>query len=345
MKAIYLNKHGSLDEVRYGEAPEPEPRENEVLIEVLAAGLNHLDLWVCREPGDMGMEMPHIIGSDAAGVVLENRSSNAELTQGREVILYPGLSCGRCRFCRRNQESLCDKLGIIGVARPGTFAEQIAVPAANVFPKPDHLSLEEAGVFSIPFLTAWRMIQTKADIVKGETVLVHGIGGGVAQAALAILKSMDVQVIATSSSNDKLSIARRHGADHTVNYTEFNDLGKVVLDITDGRGVDAVIDSVGAATLPAGIKGLRKGGRLVICGVTSGAQAMLDIQCLYWNQLSVMGSTLGSLAEYIELLREAESRRLRPVIDSAYTLEQARDALERLQQGDQYGNIVLKNQK
>jgi len=262
---------------------------------------------------------------------------------GDPVIVNPALSCGHCEFCRRGEQSLCVDFGILGLVRPGTFAEKVAVPAGNCYPKPAHLSDEEAGVLALAYVTAWRMLMTRAQIKPGETVLIHGIGGGVAVAALQFAKMIGAEALVTSSSNDKLSHAKRLGADHTLNYEKENVVEWVQL-TTEGRGVDVAIDAVGAATWPLDIACVRKGGRIVLCGVTTGAKAETDLRAVYWNQLNLMGSTMGSYEDFRQMLRAITINKLKPVVDRVFPLEEAREAMERMESGGQFGKIALRVQ-
>ena len=222
------------------EMPEPKFADDEVVLEVRSAGLNHLDIWVRKGRGGARPSEPHILGSDAAGVVIAAGSRVRGLDIGDEVILNPGLSCGCCDYCNRGEQSECVSFGIVGMSRQGTFAEQVAVPARNVAPKPSHLSFNEAGAFVLAQLTAWRMLMTRAQLRPGQTVLIHGIGGGVALYALQLAKLASARVIVTSSSDKKLERASRIGADHTINYNAV-DVAQCVKDLTSGMGVDIVI--------------------------------------------------------------------------------------------------------
>jgi NADPH:quinone reductase-like Zn-dependent oxidoreductase len=343
MKAAVIREHGGPEVVRVEEIGDPVPKRGEVVLKVLCAGLNHLDIWVRRGRPGAQLQMPHVLGSDAVGVVTALGEGVTSPTVGELVIVNPGLSCGHCEFCQRGQQSLCVDFGIVGLVRPGTFAELVAVPAVNCHPKPEHLSDEEAGVLALAHVTAWRMLMTRVRIRPGETVLIHGIGGGVALAALQFAKMVGAEVLVTSSSNDKLSHAKRLGADHTLNYGLENVAAWVRL-TTGGRGVDVAIDAVGAATWPLDIACVRKGGRIVLCGVTTGAQTETDLRTVYWNQLNVMGSTMGSAEDFRQMLRAVAVNRLKPVVDGVFPLAKVRDAIQRMESGEQFGKIALRVQ-
>ena len=341
MKAAAISEFGGPDVLRVTDVKEPTAARGEVVLQVLCAGLNHLDIWVRNGRPGSQLQMPHVLGSDAVGVVVAVGEGVEGPKVGEQVIVYPGLNCGRCEFCRRGEQSLCTSFGIVGLVRPGTFAERVAVPAANCYPKPAHLSDEQAAVLALAHVTAWRMLLTRARVKPGETLLIHGIGGGVAVAALQFAKLTGVEVLVTSSSDEKLSQARQLGADHAINYTN-QDVAGEVRRITDGRGVDVALDAVGAATWLLDIACVRKDGRIVLCGVTTGAKAETDLRALYWNQLNAMGSTLGSAEDFRQMLRAVTVNKVKPVVDAVLPLEKAREAMERMETAGQFGKIALK---
>lgn len=342
MRAAYIEEHGGPEVVRVGETTDPIPAADEVVVEVRAAALNHLDIWICKGRPGLELRMPHVIGSDASGVVLEIGSEVRTVRKGESVLLNPGLNCGVCEFCLRGQQSECIAFGIVGMSCPGTFAERVAVPAVNVYPKPEHLSYEAAAALPLAHVTAWRMLVTRARLVAGETVLIHGIGGGVALAGLQLAKLMGAHVIVTSSSDEKLARARSLGADHGINYATNPDVAAAVRDLTGGRGVDVAFDSVGAETWAINFGAVRRGGRIVHCGVTSGAVAEANISALYWNQISVLGSTMGSQDDFRQMIGAVAAARMDPVLDGVAPLENASGALTRMLEGEQFGKIVLR---
>ncbi|HNS22156.1 MAG TPA: zinc-binding dehydrogenase [Sedimentisphaerales bacterium] len=344
MKAAAISGFGGSDVLHVMDVKEPATAPGEVVLRILCAGLNHLDIWVRKGRPGSQLAMPHVLGSDAVGVVAAVGEGVTEPEIGDVVILYPGLICGRCEFCRRGEQSLCVDFGIVGLVRPGTFAERVAVPAGNCYPKPAHLGDEEAGVLSLAHVTAWRMLMTRAQIKPGETLLIHGIGGGVAIAALQFAKMTGAEVLVTSSSDEKLSRARQLGADHTIHYGRQN-VAEQVSEITSGRGVDVVLDTVGAATWPLDSACVRKGGRIVLCGVTTGAKAETDLRCFYWNQLNAMGSTLGSAEDFRQMLRAVTVNKLRPVVDTVLPLDNACEAMDRMETAGQFGKIALRVSK
>jgi NADPH:quinone reductase-like Zn-dependent oxidoreductase len=341
MKAVVITEHGGLDKVKLAEVAKSKPMSGEVLIRVKSAALNHLDIWVRKGRPGAKMPMPHILGSDAAGVVSEIADGVVGISVGDEVIINPGLSCRCCEYCSRGEHSECASFGIFGLSRAGTFAEYLSVPAANVYRKLAYMSFDEAAALPLVYLTAWRMLMTKAGLKPGQTLLIHGIGGGVALAALQLAKMTGAVVIVTSSSDEKLSRAKKLGADHIINY-KVQDVPSAVKDITGGRGIDVVLETVGAATWQTDFEVVRRGGKIVICGVTGGPKAETNLQALYWNQVTIMGSTMGSDEDFRAMLSAVSEAKLKPVVDSVFPLAEARDAMAKMEAGQQFGKIVLK---
>ncbi len=340
MKAAVIRENGGLEVVRVEDIAKPEPAADEVLVRICCAGLNHLDIWVRKGRPGVQMQWPHVLGSDGAGVVEAVGSQVKHLKAGDAVVVYPGLGCGHCDACARGEVSLCPQFGIVGLNRTGTFAEYVTLPAGNVFPKPSRLRMEEAGGFVLAYLTAWRMLMTRAQLKPGETVLIHGIGGGVALCALQFAKLVGAEVVVTSSAGDKLERAAKLGADATINYKTEN-VTQRVREMTSGRGVDVVVDSTGAATWPVDLECVTKGGRVVLCGVTTGAGAETNLRTVYWNQLTLMGSTLGSIGDLRQMFRVVTAAGLQPVVDQVLPLDRIRDAMEKMETGRQFGKIVL----
>lgn len=341
MKAAVILEHGGLENLRIENIEGPRLDDDEVLIDVQAAALNHLDIWIRKGRPGLELPMPHVLGSDACGIVREAGARVGTVKPGDRVIINPGLSCEACEFCMRGQQSECINFGIVGMSRPGTCAESVSVPASCVYLAPEHLTSEEAAALPLAYVTAWRMLMSRGRLQPGETVLIHGIGGGVALAALQLAKLAGGRAIVTSSSNQKLNQAREFGAEHTINYADSPDVGAAVFDLTDGRGVDLIIDTVGAATWPVNFAAARRGGRVVHCGVTTGAETAVNISALYWNHLTIMGSTMGSQEDFRQMLSAISGAGLRPVIDKAYPLSEARTAQARMEAGEQFGKIVL----
>ncbi len=344
MKAAVFHEHGSTDVLKYEDFPDPEIKENQVLIDVKAVALNHLDLFVRSGIPGLKLEMPHILGSDISGVIKESGSKVLGDPQpGQRVIIDPGKSCGVCEYCVRGEESLCPQYGIIGEHSRGGYADLFIVDAQNVIPVPDHVELtfEQLAATPLTFMTAWRMLQPKARIKPGDDILIIGIGGGVALAALQIAKVAGARVLVTSSSDEKLEKAIELGAHVGINHKKNPDYHKEVWTHTNKRGVDIVVDSVGEATWEKSLRSLTKGGRLVTCGATSGPKAMTNISLVFWKQLEILGSTMASRSELRDVLKLVWNGRLTPIVDIVLPLSKAKEAHERLEKGEQFGKILL----
>jgi NADPH:quinone reductase-like Zn-dependent oxidoreductase len=344
VRALTISEHGDLDRVQYRtDLPVPEAGEGEVRVRVLSAALNHLDLWVVRGLPGVTIRPLRIMGADGAGI-LDAVGPNAADTappKGTMVLINPGISDRTCEFCRRGEHSLCVRFGLLGEHHPGTFAEYAIVPATNVRAVPKGVTADQAAAFTLVTLTAWRMVVTRADVQPGETVLIQGIGGGVALAALAIAKLRGARVWVTSRDDAKLGHARELGAEEAFNSTRV-DVAKEVRARTGKRGVDVVLDSVGPATWHHSIGSLTKGGRLVTCGATTGPVVETDVRRLFWNQFDIRGSTMGNDAELDAIVAELAAGRLQVPIDTVFPLEQGRVALKRLADREQFGKVVLR---
>ncbi|MFW9902721.1 MAG: zinc-binding dehydrogenase [Candidatus Thorarchaeota archaeon] len=344
MKAVLLHEFGEINTLHYEEFPIPEPDENEILIKVHAVALNHLDLFVRQGIPSLKLDMPHILGSDISGTVEGGKAAGkAGLQEGQRIIVDPGLSCGVCEFCCSGEISLCHKYAIIGEHRRGGYAEYVTVPTENVVPIPESvtLSMVEAAATPLTFLTAWRMLMTRARLSLGEDVLIIGIGGGVALAALQIAKLMGSRIFVTSSSNEKLEKAKELGADYIINYVENPDFQKDIWRYTNKRGVDVVVDSTGQATFERSLRSLRKGGRFVTCGATTGSLGKLNMSLLFWRQFDILGSTMGTRNELREVLKFVWNGRLKPVVHKTLPLSEVQTAHQILEEGTHFGKIVM----
>ncbi|WP_068809366.1 zinc-binding dehydrogenase [Thauera phenolivorans] len=340
MKAVFITGHGGNEVVEVGERERPARRPGEVLVRLQAATLNQVDLYMRNSGAGISHALPQIMGVDGAGIVDEVDAGETLLAPGQRVVLHPAVSCGRCEFCERGESVLCTRVQWLGEHRDGTFAEWISVPARNVFPVPPGLSFVQAAALGVNHLTAWRMVFTKARLQPWETVLIFGIGGGVSLAAMQLAKTIGARVIVTSRDDGKLERALAMGADHGINGTK-QDVAKAVMAYTGGRGVDVVIENVGEAVWSAAMKSLVRGGRLVTCGATSGDQPPADLRRIFIRQLQILGSTGGDLSEFRNLLAFVERHRIEPMIDSAFPLERAHEALRRLESGQQFGKVAL----
>lgn len=339
MKAAYLTGHGGNEVVRIGERPLPPRGPGEVRVRMHAATLNRVDLYMRDSGAGITHQLPQVLGLDGAGVVEEVDADDPLLRVGQSVVLHPAISCGRCEFCQRGEGVLCPKVRYLGEQRDGTLAEQVVLPARNVFPIPDTLDFAAAAALGVNHLTAWRMLHTKARIRPWETVLVFGIGGGVSLAALQLAKLAGARVLVTSRDADKLLRALSLGADGAIDGR--GDIVAQVMALTGGRGVDVVIENVGAAVWSAALKSLVRGGRLVTCGATTGDQPPADIRRIFIRQLQILGSTLGDLDEFRDLLALVQRTGLQPVIDSRFPLDGVHAALDRLESGAQFGKVVV----
>ena len=340
MKAFLIHQHGDLDQARYEEIDDPEIQPGSVRVKTQATALNHLDLWVVRGLPGRELQMPHVLGSDGAGVVEETGEGVSRFSVGDRVMINAVLSCGECEFCKKDEHSLCVRLRLIGEQVSGTHAELLVLPEANLEKIPENVSFQEAAAFSLVFQTAWRMLKTRAGMQSGDDVFIHGIGGGVSSAALSIVKCLGGRAFVSSSSDEKLQRARELGADFGYNYTK-TDVVQEVLRETGKRGVDIVVDSVGAATWVQSLKLATKGGKIVTCGATSGPSPETAIHYIFWNQLAILGSTMSNRKEYREVVALLGEGKLKPVIDREFALSEGRSALEHLQKQNQYGKIVL----
>jgi NADPH:quinone reductase-like Zn-dependent oxidoreductase len=325
VKAVRIHEDGGPDVLRYEDAPDPEPGAGEVLIELRAAALNHLDLWVRK--GMPSVPKPRILGADGAGVVAAVGEGVDGFGAGQRVVINPGIEHG-------------DVITVVGEHMDGTHAELIAVPAANVYRLPDELSFEDAAAFPLVFETAYRMLVTRAGLREGEWVLIWGIGSGVGTAALSIAKALGARAIVTSSSEAKLEQARRLGADEVVNHVT-GDVRAEVKRVT-GKGVDVVVEHVGEKTWATSLAAVRPGGRVAVCGATTGPNPPAQLHRVWWKQLTIVGSTMGTKEDFEAAYELVRHRRAVPVVDTVFPLSEIRAAHERLEAAEQLGKIVLR---
>jgi len=340
MQAAYLTGHGGNEVVCLGERPMPPVGPGEVRVRLQAATLNRVDLYMRDSGAGITHRLPQVMGIDGAGVIDAVGPGERRLAPGMPVVLHPGLACGRCEFCRRGETVLCTSMRLLGEHRDGTFAQFVSLPALNVFALPSCMTPAEGAALGVNHLTAWRMLFTKGQLKPWHSVLIFGIGGGVSLAALQLAKMIGAKCIVTSRDAGKLERAREMGADHVIQAPPA-EVSKTVLELTGGRGVDLVIENVGAAMWSQALKSLVRGGRLVTCGATSGDQPGADLRRMFIRQLQVLGSTLGDLHEFADLLAVCAQGRVRPVIDSRWPLDEVHAALDRLASGQQFGKVVL----
>ncbi len=341
MKAVRFHRHGGPEVLQYEDAPEPRPNSDEVLVRVKACALNRLDIWGRTGLPNVEIPLPHISGSDIAGTVEQVPPEEKEFRAGDEVMVNPGLGCGKCEKCLAGKDDQCRFYTIIGYGIDGGYAELVKVPRNNLVRKPKRLGFEEAAAFPLVFLTAYHMLVTKAGVGPDDTVLVLAAGSGVGSAAIQVAKLWGAEVIATGGGPEKLAKAKELGADHVVDHYKQDVLAEVKK-ITGKRGVDVVVEHVGKATWDTSVKALAKGGRLVLCGATTGADAVTDLRYVFNRELTIYGSYVAGRGELIKAAALLEAGRLRPVVDSVLPLERAAEAQARMEENRHFGKIVLK---
>jgi NADPH:quinone reductase-like Zn-dependent oxidoreductase len=341
LKAIRIHAHGGIDQLLYEAVDFPRfISPNDVIVKLEAAALNHIDIWVRMGATGMEIPMPHILGADGAGTAVEVGSAVRSVKTGDKVCLYSFSGCGECEFCLSDRDFMCIRVKSLGERLDGTYAEYVRVTAANCFPIPSYMSLDEAAAFPLVFITVWRMLITNARLQPGESLLIIGAGGGVASAALQLAKRLGARVIVTSGSDEKLERARSLGADHGINHRRRN-FADEVRTLTDNRGVDVVLDSVAGEAWQKSLASLGCGGRLVTCGATAGGDPHDDLNALISKELKIYGSTLGSREDFRQLLSFLELSRIRPIIDRKFPLPAAAAAQQRMEEGLQFGKILL----
>ena len=339
MKALSIDGYG-MEHVALRELPDPQPAPGEVTVRVRAAAINRLDLWTLSGALKIPHEFPHVLGADGAGVVETVGQGVSGIRPGAEVMINPGTSCGRCEFCHAGEQSLCTNFKMLGEHMPGTFAELVSVKASNVFPFPKGFTFAQAAALGTTFITAYRMLFTRGRMTPGEWVLVTGIGGGLGVSLFQLARPLAGKLFVTSSSADKIERARGMGADGAVNYRE-EDPGKAIRHVTGKRGVDLVVDSAAGDSLEPSLRALRKGGRLVNAGATAGPKVEIDMRRVFWNQIEIIGSTMGSDADVSDMLRMVSGLGIEPVIDRTYPLADGVRAVERLDEQEHFGKVVL----
>jgi NADPH:quinone reductase-like Zn-dependent oxidoreductase len=338
MKAVRIHQFGGPEVLTYEDIPDPQPRKNEVLVRVKACALNHLDVWVRK--GLPGVKLPHILGSDVAGEVVEVGEYITGFKPGQRVLLSPMHYCGHCAKCVAGLQNHCRQFTVLGNAVDGGDCELIAAPAANVLPIPDSLDFIQAASVPLVFVTAWHMLVGRAGIRPGQTVLVLGASSGVGIAAIQIAKLFHCRVITTAGDQTKLQKGRELGADFGIDHYQ-QKISEEVRKITNKEGVDIVIEHVGAATWDESVRSLKSGGTLVTCGATTGPAVGLNLQHLFARQLTLLGSYMGTMSELHEVLGHIFAGRLKPVVDRVFPLSEIRAAHEYLEKSQMFGKIVV----
>jgi len=340
MKAMVFDRHGGPEVLELREVPDPVIAADEVLLQVKACGMNHLDLWVRRGSLGLEIEMPHILGSDVVGVALEVGSGVRHVKPRDKILVLPTLSCGSCHECLAGDDNLCRHYDLVGRRRNGGYAEQAAVPGRNCLPYPERLPWEQAAAIPVVFLTAWHMLVGRAKLRLGEDCLVIGASSGVGSAAVQIARLLGARVIATAGSAQKLDRTRALGAHDVIDHATQN-VGEEARRLTAKKGVEVVIEHVGGEIFERAVAALARNGRLVTCGATAGHRVGLDLNVLFGRHLSLLGSWMGRKSELLEVLKFVQSGALEPVVDSVYPLAEARRAHERLESRGQFGKLVL----
>jgi len=340
MKAVVFHQHGGPEVLHYEDAPDPKPGRGEVLLEVKATSINHLDIFLRRGIAGVKVPIPKIAGSDAAGVIRDLGPGVLGFQAGQRVTINPGVSCGHCEFCAAGFASQCLSYAMVGENRDGAYAQWLVVPAHIVLPIPDALSFEEAAAAPLVFLTAWSMMVGKGNIRPGEDVLILGAGAGVGTAAIQIAKMAGCRVFAAASTDKKLERAKQLGADFLINYAS-DEFDKKIRELTQKRGVDVVIDYIGADTWVRSLRSARRGGRVLTCGATTAFAPQTDLRQIFFRQIQVFGSTMGSHGEFLEVMKCVFRGQLKPVIDRVLPLSEARKGHELIESRAVFGKIVL----
>ncbi|MCP4203462.1 MAG: zinc-binding dehydrogenase [bacterium] len=341
MQAFRISEHGGPEVLEWVSLPDPEPRADQVLVEVRACALNRLDLWVRNGVPGHEFPLPLIPGSEVAGTIAVVGEAIEDLEIGTDVLIAPGVSCGVCDRCMAGIDMLCPSYGILGEHCDGGYAELVAVPRRNILPLPKGLSHAEAAAIPLVFMTAWHMLVARARLEPLEDILIHAAGSGVSSAGIQIARLLGARnIFVTASTDAKLDKARKLGATHTINYTH-EDFARVVRKATGGKGVEVVFDHVGGKTFEDSVKALAWAGRIVICGATTDHQAKVNLRAVFYKSLSVLGSTMGSQSELRTLIGHVEHGDLAPVLDRTLPLREAPEAQRLLEQRELFGKIVL----
>jgi NADPH:quinone reductase-like Zn-dependent oxidoreductase len=338
MKAVRIHQFGGPEVLTYEDVPDPQPRRDQVLVRVRACSLNHLDVWVRK--GLPGVKLPHILGSDVAGEIVDVGEYVTTFKPGQRILLAPMHYCGHCAKCATGLQNQCRAFTVLGNGVDGGDCELIAAPAANVIPIPDSLDFNQAASVPLVFLTAWHMLVGRAAIRPGQTVLVLGAGSGVGIAAIQIAKFFRCRVIATAGNEAKLAKGRELGADYVIDHYQ-QKISDEVRKITNKEGVDIVIEHVGAATWDESVKSLKTGGTLVTCGATTGPNVAIDLRHLFARQLSLLGSYMGTMGELHEVLKHIFAGSLKPVVDRVFPLSEIRAAHEYLEKSQMFGKLIV----
>ena len=342
MRAVQIHAHGGVNQLRYENTNDPQlAADEDVIVKLSAASINSKDICIRDGLTEVKVHFPHILGSDGAGIVVATGRQVSNVKAGDPVCLYPASGCGVCQLCLIDREYLCDDLSLMGERQSGTYAEYVRVQARNCFLIPAELSFEEAAALPLAFITVWRMLMNDAELKPGESVLIRGMRGEFATAALQLSVSMCSEVIVTDKGEDQLAAAKELGAKHAIDERAV-DVSKEVRRLTGKRGVDVVVDCVGGKGWIESLAALAKGGRLVTCGASAGANPQTDVRRIFWNHLKIFGSTLGTREDFARLLNFVKLSRTKPLIDQVFALKDAGHAQQRLTEGKHFGKIILR---
>jgi NADPH:quinone reductase-like Zn-dependent oxidoreductase len=341
LKAILFHQHGGPEVLQLADLPTPEPGAGEVLVQLRAAALNRLDIWVRRGWPGIKLALPHIPGADGAGVVSAVGDGVNRFQPDDRVVINPTLSCGECEFCIAGQDNLCRSWKLLGEHVRGTYAEFIVLPQANLLPLPEGFDPRAAAAAALVFVTAWHSLIVRGGLRAGESVLVVGASGGVNTASIQIARLAGARVFVVGSTPEKLALAESLGADVLIDRSRTPDWSRAVYEATERRGVDVVVDNVGAGTMPLSLRAARKGGRILTVGNTGGPTFEIDNRYMFGKHLALIGSTMGPRADFARVMSLVFEGRLRPILDRTYPLREARAAQERLESGEQLGKITL----
>jgi NADPH:quinone reductase-like Zn-dependent oxidoreductase len=340
MKAVVFHEHGEPEVLRYQDVPDPSPGPGEVVIEVKATSINHIDIFLRRGMPGVKVPLPRVLGCDASGVIVETAADVTHLKAGQRVTINPGISCGHCEFCAAGHGSQCTSYAIVGEHVDGAYAQYLKIPAHIVLPIPDTLSFEEAAAAPLVFLTAWSMLVGKGKIRPGEDVLILGAGAGVGTACIQIARMVGCRVIAAAGTDEKLKKAQQLGADLLINYRS-EEFDRKVRELTAKRGADVVVDYIGQDTWVRSLRSARKGGRVLTCGATTGYAPQTDLRQVFFRQLQVFGSTMGSHREFLEVMKCIFRGQLKPIIHSVLPLNEAPKGHEMIEKREVFGKLVL----
>lgn len=341
MKAVVFYEHGGVDKLTYADREKPEISPYEVLVKVKACALNHLDIWVRQGLPGIEIPMPHIPGSDIAGEVAEIGMEVKNFRVGDKVLIAPGVRCRKCVYCITNSDSMCNSFKIMGFQVHGGYAEYAKAHVDNIIPVSNKYSFEEWAAIPLVFVTAWHMLITRGQLKPGENVLIHAAGSGIGSAAIQIAHLAGARVITTARGKEKLEKAKQLGADEIIDYSKEDYLERVK-QITNNKGVDLIFEHIGPDTWEKNLQCLAKGGRMVVCGATSGPKITMEIRFLFMKQHAIIGCYMGSKKELLDVLNLVELGRLKPVIDTVFPLKEAATAQQRMLNRENFGKIVLK---